>query len=126
MYYSKDIERFGTGLKRIADACNDAGVKYEFTTDNYGFTVIFHRPPLWISDNIEDNIGDSIGDSIGNSKTREKILAIMKANPKVSAKSIALEIGISLRNVEANISKLRKAGLIKHVGPAFGGYWEVL
>ncbi|MDR1953758.1 MAG: putative DNA binding domain-containing protein [Clostridiales Family XIII bacterium] len=27
MYYSKDIENFGTGLKRIADTCNEAGVK---------------------------------------------------------------------------------------------------
>ena len=47
LYYSKDIERFGTGLKRIADACGDAGIKYEFISDNYGFTVVFYRPPLW-------------------------------------------------------------------------------
>ena len=60
MYYSKDIERFGTGLKRIADECEDASVKYEFVSDNYGFTVIFYRPPLWTSDNSRDNIVDSI------------------------------------------------------------------
>ena len=30
LYYSKDIESFGTGLKRIADACESAGVRYEF------------------------------------------------------------------------------------------------
>ena len=52
MYYSKDIERFGTGLKRIADACEDAGIEYEFIADNYGFTVIFYRPPLWSNDDI--------------------------------------------------------------------------
>ena len=50
MYYSKDIESFGTGLKRIADACKDTGIKYEFAADSYGFTVIFYRPPLWKSD----------------------------------------------------------------------------
>jgi len=50
MYYSKDIERFGTGLKRIADACESAGIKYEFVSDTYGFTVIFYRPPLWASE----------------------------------------------------------------------------
>ena len=27
---SKDIESFGTGLKRIADVCKSAGVRYEF------------------------------------------------------------------------------------------------
>jgi len=54
MYYSKDIERFGTGLKRIADECSDAGIKYEFVSDNYGFTVIFYRPPIWTSDVISE------------------------------------------------------------------------
>ena len=59
MYYSKDVERFGTGLKRIADACDDVGIKYEFVTDNYGFTVVFYRPPLWTSDNIGESTGES-------------------------------------------------------------------
>ena len=56
MYYSKDIERFGTGLKRIADACEEADVRYEFVSDYYGFTVVFYRPPLWTSDRIEENM----------------------------------------------------------------------
>ena len=59
MYYSKDIESFGTGIKRIADVCEEAGVEYEFVTDNYGFTVIFYRPPLWTSDNNGNNGGRS-------------------------------------------------------------------
>jgi len=64
MYYSKDIENFGTGLKRIADACEDANVRYEFRYNNYGFTVIFYRPPLWTSDNMEKNIGENGGNGI--------------------------------------------------------------
>lgn len=43
LYYSKDIESFGTGLKRIADACNTAGVKYEFKKMKSGFVVCFYR-----------------------------------------------------------------------------------
>ena len=56
MYYSKDIERFGTGISRIADACKEADIEYEFVSDNYGFTVIFYRPPMWTSDKIEENL----------------------------------------------------------------------
>ena len=43
MYYSKDIESFGTGLMRIADVCNIAGVKYEFKKLKSGFVVCFYR-----------------------------------------------------------------------------------
>lgn len=43
LYYSKDIESFGTGLKRIADACDAAGVRYEFQKKRTGFVVCFYR-----------------------------------------------------------------------------------
>lgn len=43
MYYSKDIESFGTGLKRIADTCKTAGVRYEFQKKKSGFVVCFYR-----------------------------------------------------------------------------------
>lgn len=43
LYYSKDIESFGTGLKRIADACEIAGVRYEFQKKKTGFVVCFYR-----------------------------------------------------------------------------------
>jgi len=43
LYYSKDIESFGTGLKRIASACDIARVKYEFRKLKSGFVVCFYR-----------------------------------------------------------------------------------
>jgi ATP-dependent DNA helicase RecG len=43
LYYSKDMESFATGLKRIQVACNKAGCKVEFYGDDYGFTVRFYR-----------------------------------------------------------------------------------
>ena len=72
MYYSKDIENFGTGLQRIANSCEKAGVRYEFVSDNYGFTVIFYRPPMWTSDNIEANIVYNNGYNDGVNSFNEK------------------------------------------------------
>ena len=46
MYYSKDIESFGTGIQRIAEACAEAGVRVEFKDGKLGFTVIFYRPVI--------------------------------------------------------------------------------
>ena len=43
LYYSKDIESFGTGLRRIAYACDNAGVRYEFQKKKTGFVVCFYR-----------------------------------------------------------------------------------
>ena len=41
--YDIDIESFGTGLKRMADVCDEAGVRYEFKKLKSGFVVCFYR-----------------------------------------------------------------------------------
>ena len=43
LYYPKDIESFGTGLRRIATACQEADVKVEFKQSKLGFAVVFER-----------------------------------------------------------------------------------
>ena len=42
LYYSKDIESFGTGLKRISEACDAAGVRYEFKKLKSGLKCHFN------------------------------------------------------------------------------------
>lgn len=43
LYYSKDMESFATGLKRIKDACDKAACMTEFETPDDGFVVVFYR-----------------------------------------------------------------------------------
>lgn len=53
LYYSKDVESFGTGLRRINNACNAAGIKVNFQLLKTGFSVVFYRPE--IDDNVDSN-----------------------------------------------------------------------
>ena len=46
LYYSKDMESFAIGLKRINDACDKAGCRVEFETPDDGFAVVFYRHVL--------------------------------------------------------------------------------
>ena len=43
LYFSKDMETFATGLKRIKDLCDEAGCKVEFRTEKDDFVVVFYR-----------------------------------------------------------------------------------
>lgn len=54
LYYSKDVESFGTGLKRIADACKDAECRFEFKILKSGFVVVFYR-----SEDSEHSVSDT-------------------------------------------------------------------
>jgi ATP-dependent DNA helicase RecG len=44
MYYARGIENLGTGLRRISQACEAAGVKVEFRLTKPGFAAVFYRP----------------------------------------------------------------------------------
>ena len=49
----------------------------------------------------------------------------LKLPPHMAAREVAQRIGISSRKVEENIAKLKALTLLKRIGPAKGGYWQV-
>jgi len=64
--------------------------------------------------------GKSSGEMTG------KILLLLKDNPALSIPELAEKLGKSERTIERAIQELRQSGLLKRIGPAKGGYWEVL
>ncbi len=52
------------------------------------------------------------------------IIELMKINSKISAKKLADEVGISVRKIEENISKLKKLDIVHRVGGT-RGHWEI-
>lgn len=59
-------------------------------------------------------------------KTREKIIHLIQETPKITMKEMAEQTGLSIKGVEWNIRKLKEEGVLRRVGPAKGGYWEVV
>jgi len=123
MYYTRDIESFGTGLKRITDACKEAGVKVEFKMLKLGFAVVFYRPD---EKNGTVYTDADVGINVGINETQQEILQLIKETPKITAKQIAKKLGISERRAESNRKTLKEKGIIERVGPNKGGHWEVL
>lgn len=81
--------------------------------------------------NLQDEITaylDSIGYKSGGEKTRksrEKIVALLAQDGKLSAAALAKQIGISAKAIEKHLAKLKAEGIIERIGPAKGGYWKV-
>ena len=69
---------------------------------------------------------NSIG-SETRKRTSDKIIEMIRKDPKITAPQIAMELGISTRGVEKNLRQLRESGSLKRIGsPTFGGYWEII
>ena len=125
MYYVKDIENFGTGLKRIADACELAGVKVEFKMLKLGFAVVFYRPDGQFNIYTDTDVGVNVGANVGINETQQRILDLLIQNPNFTAQQLSGQLGITKRRVESNIKTLKELGLIERVGAAKNGYWVV-
>lgn len=73
--------------------------------------------------NVGTNVGVNVG--ISGSTNEEKILALLRQDSRLTAKTLASTIGITDRQVERILSKLKTEGKIIRHGASKNGYWEV-
>ena len=72
-----------------------------------------------------NEVGNEVGNKVGNlTENQILIIELMKTTPKISAKKLANEVGISTRKIEENISKLKKLDIINRVGGT-RGHWAI-
>ena len=102
------VEYLGSGIPRILKA---------YSKEAFRFTENFIRM-RFVSAEL------SIGGTSG--KTSGKVVDLILANASISIPEMAEDLGISTRAVEMQIRKLRDEGIIRRVGGAKGGHWEVL
>lgn len=73
--------------------------------------------------NVGTNVGVNVG--INGSTNEEKILVLLRQDSRLTAKTLASTIGITDRQVERILSKLKTEGKIIRHGASKNGYWEV-
>ncbi len=123
------VERMGSGIERMIDLMREAGLKEPLFEMDTFFRVTFYRDPRY-SLKAEGRVGKGgikVGEKVGVRITdnQAKIMEAMQKDPYISAIKLSEVVGISHRKIEANIAKLREKGLVRRIGPAKGGHWEI-
>ncbi len=137
LYKSKEIEKWGSGLKRIYEECKDSKTKVLFKKLKTGFIVSFERNP-----DFEPKINGEIPTpkltpkltpkSIETlppklpPKTSEKIIDLIKQNPKITKEQISKELKISRAAIKYHIIKLTRQNYLRWEGPSKNGEWKFL
>ena len=125
----KYMERRGSGLTKIVEETEILnGYSHEFKPQFYSthsnFKVVLKNLNYgFLQSDVGDNVGDNVGITL--SELQMQILEQMAEKPTISAKAIGEKNDITSRNIERNISSLKKMGLVERVGSAKGGYWVV-
>jgi len=138
LYFSKDMETFATGLKRIKDLCDEAGCKVEFRTEKDDFVVAFYRNLREEWNNLGGNITQSTtqttqtttqtttqSSAIALSEIEERIIRLLQSNPVASQGVIAEELEMDVNNVKYYVNKLKKQGVLEREGNHRSGKWIV-
>jgi ATP-dependent DNA helicase RecG len=71
---------------------------------------------------IRSSVKSSVKSSVN---TEDKILAILKENPKTTIEEMASILDLTSRAIEKQIANLKKENKLMRVGSARKGYWKV-
>ena len=57
---------------------------------------------------------------------QEKILILLRANPRATAQKLALALGVSDKTIKRHLKALREQGILMRIGSDKAGHWEVV
>ncbi|MDR3288633.1 MAG: putative DNA binding domain-containing protein [Peptococcaceae bacterium] len=127
MYYSKDIESFGTGLRRITEACEKTGVKVEFQMLKLGFSVVFYRPDEnFLTTEKTPDVVRNVVTNVVLKKSEQAVFEAIANTPSVTAEQLATALSKSGRTIQRYLDSLQKKNVIRRVGSTKSGHWEIL
>ena len=109
------MEKAGTGITRVTNACIDNGNKVSFDFSD-SFWVTIHS-----NENVTENVPENVPENRLN-----LIIELIKIDAHISMLDLSKKIGVNHKTVKRDILKLKSLGKIKRIGPAKGGHWEVV
>ena len=130
------MERRGSGLRKIIEAYEaeenyKKELKPEFKSTESSFTTILKNlnyDTQNVIQNVTQNVTQSEGQNDGQklkpSDRREKILEIIKNNPKITAYDLSKQFNVTDRTIKRDLKVLTDKKIIKYVGSAKDGHWE--
>ncbi|PZM82072.1 MAG: hypothetical protein DKM50_04825 [Candidatus Margulisiibacteriota bacterium] len=118
-YFLGEIEKYGTGITRVRRMLLEEGYSLSLGYEVRPNTIIT-KLALIVS-NATPN-ATPMTTPISN---KNKIIKLIKDNPRITRDELASEIGISINGIKQHISKLKKENFIKRIGSNRAGYWKI-
>ena len=121
LYRCKDVEKSGTGFKRMNDSCSEMNISWSSENTAYGFYFTFNRKT-----NVTAFVTPNITAFSSLNKIEQEVFDLIENNPKITRKEIAIKINKTIRTVQRITDKLVDKKMLIRVGSNQYGYWEVI
>ena len=129
-YYTRYIERMGTGIHDMTKRCIDYGLPEPLFKIRDGFVAIIYRKSGIAFEKVsEENnqIGGQIGGQISDVLTgkQKEMLDILNKEPYISRSQLSQKLQINESAVSKHLDSLRRKGCIERIGGT-RGYWKIV
>lgn len=115
------IEGWGTGIRRMIDACKEYGVPEPVLTEvGTDFRVEFFRKKFSVRTERTDSRTDDV------TQRQKQILMLIRENPEVSTTTMAKALSCSRSTISEAIKELKNKKIIVRVGSDRKGYWKII
>ena len=124
-----EIETWGRGIRRIFDACRAEQAprpKIDFEAGALRLEFPFAKSYLALVASPGATEEPPAGPAKTRAKTRAMIMELIAQDSTISTEEMAESIGISRKGIEWQMARLKTEGLVRRIGPAKGGHWEVI
>lgn len=125
------IEKAGTGIGRMRELMEEAGLKEpKFQYDEF-FEASFLRPSYYDKNYGTYDLSNKNQNKVNNykiplSNIQQEILNIIIEKPNATQSNIAKKLEISRQSVATNIKELKDNNVITRIGANKKGYWKIL
>ena len=117
------VEKLGTGINRIKKAMSNAKLpKPEFRFNGSFFAILYDK--TYFGEKVTKRVTEKVTKRV--TENQKKILNNISKDSLITVKKLSQIVGISERKIKENIAKLKQKGLLKRIGPAKGGHWEII
>lgn len=111
------VEQVGSGINRMNDLMETAGLTRPIYITDGLFTVILFRSIKTVEETVEETAEETV---------EQIIITLIKSNPKTTAKEMSIATGLSRRGIEYHLTKLKKEGKLIRIGSTKKGSWKIV
>ena len=127
-YLAGFIEAWGRGYEKIREAFETEHLEIPMFEEVRGGVMATIKREKFINSQVQGNSDNKAVPTTTKTttKTTEKILNVIRENPKITRRQLAEMCGLTIDGIYWSIKQLRAKGIIRRVGPTNGGHWEIV
>ncbi|MBO4363310.1 MAG: putative DNA binding domain-containing protein [Clostridia bacterium] len=119
LYLCKDVETFGSGIRKIYTLCNEAGVGVSYINEEASFTLEFSRAD-------RNAVAENVGETGMLSDAEMNLMKSLSKSPRMTNAELAVASGKSERTISRLLAALKSKKLIQRMGSNKSGYWKIV